>query len=358
MKNLRFNRKEMDGQHQYLDDFEGLRNFGDIDYSGYIKCKLVHNSIYSIVLPDQIYLDVGGEIEWIQPLYFSGNLVAMFDEFGVCDVTIDISYGAGLHVRFRNDEVVSRLDDGSLLYNCSLKGPVDLYQYTTGTAKVISGKPFLKLYHHTEKKSKKGILESNEFWSSNWNIQGTKKSTNISYLYLTSLPEILCTEDLAQIAMSTQGKLAFRIDSNFTNQPDLILDVYRESTDNRRFTLSFWVEASLLATQPCYRHLPPDGFGYHAIVSPFIHRIGVEFGEKIKIENDRLVPTSPKCLRYAVVGNATNVQGLKAPFDEENTQEILKVEHIKDPDDIISFWIKNGNTNQYDNKPIERGYFS
>lgn len=353
MNNLRFNRVEEQGRHIYIDDFTGRRTFEDFEYEGFIKCKLVHNDSYSVVIPDQVYIEFDGQIKWIQPLYFSGNIIGDFGCYYLCDIGIDISHGPCLRVRFRNDELESRLNDGSLLYRCKIKGPANLNLYITGDAQINAGIPSLELFHHTSEEAKKSIINSGVFYSSDWNIQGTKKSKNISYLYLTSLPEIKNTDDLNQIAMSSEGRIAFRVDSNFTNSPDLILDVYRESTENRTCTLSHWVDAELLSTQPCFRHSPPDGYGYHAVVSPFIHRIGVEHGRCVEICGDKLNASDNKLMEYTVVGDATTIDGLGAPYDEEDTPEKLKIEFLTEPDEIMSFWIKNANTNQFDNKPIE-----
>lgn len=357
MKNLRFNRIEKKGRHRYLDDFAGMRNFGDFEFDGFIKSKLVHHEKYSVVIPDQVYFKAGNNLYWLQPLYFSGNQNSWFGDFGFCDFGIDISYGECLRVRFKSTDAISWLSDGSILYKCTIRGPKFLYRYRTGEAKIEGGIPHIKLYHHTSRDSKKGIEEGSEYWSSNWNIQGTKKSTNISYLYLTSLPKISNIDDLTQIAMSSQGRLPFRVDTNFTQVPDLILDVYRESTNNRTHTLSHWVDTSFLAPQPCYRHHPPNGPGYHEIVSPFIHRIGVEYKSTISIKNEKILPLNPKSLGFAIVGDATTIDGLEAPFDEENTKEKLKIEYMIEPNEIINFWVENANTNQVDNKIIEEVKF-
>ena len=357
MRNLRFNRIEKSGRSKYIDDFGGLRKCEEFEHSGYIKCKLVHNNGYSVVCPDQIYFEAGSILHWIQPLYFSGTQIAQFEEFGRCDLDVDISHGACLRIRFKNNDAISWLDDGSIFYKCCIRGPKYLYQYRTGDAKIDDNIPYIKLYHHTSRKAKDAIKHGGEYWSSRWNIQGTKKSTNISYLYLTSLPKISNIDDLTQIAMSSQGKLAFRVDSNFTNVPDLVLDVYRESTNNRTRTLSHWVNASHLSPQPCYRHLPPDGLAYHAIVSPFIHRLGVEIDSTVLIENGHLKPKSLKSMGYTVIGEATTVVGLEAPYNEEDTEGKLMIEFIKDPEEIIEFWMKNANTNQTNNKEIEEVVF-
>lgn len=169
MDDLRFNRIRKNGRHKYLDDFDGLRRFEDHQYHGFIKCKLVHNEFYSIVLPDQIYVEFVGETRWVQPLYFIANQILKTDAFGICDIGIDISHGVCLRVRFRSDGLVSKLSDGSLFYRCEIKGPKFLYQYTTGAARVVGNRPIIKLYHHTSRASKQGIQEANEFWTSNWN---------------------------------------------------------------------------------------------------------------------------------------------------------------------------------------------
>jgi len=354
---LRFNRIRRGKAKYYLKEYGADRHLGDHIYQGFIKCKLVHANGYSVVIPDQVYVDMGGGLHWIQPLYFSGCMISQLEEYGTCSLSIDISHGVLLNVEFSNEGLVSKLNDGSLLYQCEIKAPQYLYRYTTGRSKIDEGVPLLKLHHHTTRDAKRSITSSGEFWSSGWNIQGTKKNTNISYLYMTSLPAISCDQDLCEIAMSSMGKLAFRVDQNFSVAPDLVIDVYRESTTNRTESLSYWVDSTLLATQPVYRHMPPDAVGYHEIVCPFIHRVGVENGTVIKIIGSHLAPDESKNFDYAVVGDATTVPGLAAPYDEENTEEVFKVELLEEDEDIISFWMANGNTNQYDGKHIEVANF-
>lgn len=351
MKNLRFNRIEKKGrQHEYLKDFQKFRHTGDFNYVGYIKCKLAHGISYSVVIPDQIYVKFSDKVYWIQPFYFTANRILD----NSLTMHIDISFDARLEINFK--DLISKLSDGSLFYNCTIIAPTSLNRYVTGVAKVVNNVPFIKLYHHTSPGAKKKILSSNEFWSSNWNIQGTKELSNISYLYLTAIPVILCNADLNEIAMSSRGRLHFRLDQNMSDKPDVILEVYRESTSNRTAVLSYWVDSSLLATQPVYKHKGAFPV-YYEVVCPFIYRLGVESRTKIKINGDSIIPESPKKLDYAIVGDATLEDGLRAPFDEENTKEILKIEIIPGQKDIIMFWLNNQNSNQYDNKDIETAKF-
>lgn len=349
---LKFNRIRHGKKVHYLKE-PNEQILGDEVYKGFIKCKLAHNEYYSLVIPDQIYVQLGEKTYWIQPLYFAGCVIAEFDDRGTCQINIDVTLGLVLRIEFASNELLNKLDDGSLLYACKIRAPKFLYKYVTGPAKIIDSNPYIKLHHHTSADSLQAIVNSGGFLSSNWNIQGTKKSQNISYLYMTVLPEITCIEDLGEIAMSSTGRLYFRLDQNPRNTPDLTLNVYRDSTENRTETLSYWVDATLLSTQPLHRHIDNRGIGYHAIACPFIQRIGVEFETNIKIFGNNLIPVAPKALSYAVVGDASKISGLKAPFDEEETDEVLKIEFIDDRQDIISFWMNNSNTDQYSNKMME-----
>lgn len=359
MSDLRFNRIRRYGQRIYLDAFDrSQRAFGDQAYAGYVKCKLAHGKRYSLVIPDQIYVLVGGDLHWIQPLFFSGSFISRSDHGDVCDLFVDISRGQVLRIRFESQALVERLRDGSILYGCSIHAPKFLHRYTTGPAKLVDNRPRIKLYHHTTADSKDAILKGQYFRTSAWNIQGNKKCTNIAFLYLTSLPRVECVADLQSIAMSHFGKMAFRVDDNFTNNPDLVLDVYRESTNNRTHTIGAWAFAEDLAPQPCYRHVPPNGPGYHEVVSPFIHRIPSTPGGIVEIREELLQPQQSELLFHAIVGDATTIDGLRAPFDEEHTNELLKTERIEPPDDIVSFWIANPNMNHYDGKQIENFSFA
>ena len=147
--------------------------------------------------------------------------------------------------------------------------------------------------------------------------------------------------------MSSQGKLSFRLDQNNRPTADVTLVVYRESTSNRTHTLNYWVNSSDLLPQPIYKHT--FGSVYYEVVSPFIHRIGSEIGKTVLICDHKLVPKNHKNLDYVVFGDCMKEEGLKAPYDEEETSEILKIQNINDGMEIFDFWFNNGNTELYKN---------
>lgn len=350
---LRFNRINKRGRRIYLSDYENGRIAGDESYGGYIKCKLVHNRHYSLLLPDQVYVDLNGKTLWFQPLFYSANLISNYGTHGTCKISIDVSHCIVLDISFKNCDVIHRLDDCSLVYRCEIKAPKNLYRYATGRANMGRNGPRLQLYHHTNKEAKESILAGGEYRTSNWNIRGTKKLINISYLYLTSLPVIEMDEDLGVIAMSSDGRLGFRTDLNYSGMPDLILTVYRESTTERTEVLSHWVDATSLATQPVYRHCDLGGFKYYEVVCPFVHRIGAEPGTTVAISDDCITPHSAKNFGYAIVGDATTKTGLAAPYDEEQTHAIFKIECLAGGVDIIDYWIANANTDKFSSKMVE-----
>lgn len=352
-EDLKFNRITKKGRRYYLTEYANGRVVGDEIYTGIIKCKLVHNDGYSLVLPDQVYVEFGGEVLWFQPLYYSGCMIRQHDDHGECSISIDISHCIVLNILFRTDGVINRLVDCSVLYQCQIKAPKYLHRYSTGRAVLDSNGPRIRLYHHTNGGARNGIVGSSEYWSSAWNIRGTKKLVNIHYLYLTSLPVIEMEEDLSVIAMSSDGRLGFQTDFNTTGKPELVLTVYRESTTERTEVLTHWVDPTDLATQPAYRHRDPTGFGYHEVVCPFVHRIGVEPDATVGIYGNALQSHTPKDLGYAVVGDATTVDGLAAPYDEEQTHDVFKIECLGADHDIISFWMSNPNSDQFSGKEIE-----
>ncbi|MHB8202910.1 MAG: hypothetical protein ACYDHG_04295 [Desulfomonilaceae bacterium] len=356
-RNLRFNRHESDGKHFYIKDLENYRHSGHKKYSGFLKCKLAHDPSYSVVVPDQIYLDSKGASYWIQPLYFSANRIAISEHSQICHIGIDISFGAVLSIEFKPAGVIKKLRDGSFLYKCKIVGPKNLHRYATGASRLHKGTPYLELFHHTNRQAKDSILKSSEFRTSIWNIQGTKKLRNISYLYLSALDKIQCTADLHEIAMSNVGFIPVRLDSNPTNIPDDQIDVYPENVVNRLHTISTWIRADYLSPQNVYRHEHPGKPVDYEIASPFVQKAGVLPDSVVRICKSGLIPSSPKSFEYMVVGTATTTAGLRQPFDEEDTRQIWKIQRIDDGEDIIGFWIANANTSLYDGQTVELAEF-
>lgn len=352
-KNLRFNRLESKHERHYMKEFKAGRPKGNQRYTGFIKCKLLHHRDYSTIIPDQIYLKGADELLWIQPLFFLPSILAFDAVSGIARIYIDVSHGTCVTVEFQSDWVQCRLRDGSLLYRCNLLSIPALFSYATGTARLTESGPQLRLFHHTTPQAKKAILASSEFFSSSWNMQGNKKLANISYLYLTALKDISHEADLQEIAMASDGKTPLRCDQNFTEVPDVILTVSRESTSNRSQSICSWVDADLLSPQHIYKHSPRDGQTYYGVVSPFISRVGVRPENNIHIKDATLIPLSPKLLEYVIVGDATTIEGLRAPYDEEDTTQILKIAKAHDDGDFISYWRDHANSRVFQSISIE-----
>src|ERR1700730_3253244 len=313
----------------------GSNGIGSTAHQGYIKCKLAHGMGYSVIVPDALFLGSAAD-RWIQPLAFGPNVLERFDDHIRCTFSVDVSCGHRLRVEFTNGDLVSTLTDGAELYRCTFSGPPDLSDYATGNSFLVPGQaPYLRLYHHTSGDAKKKIERSGEFWGSKWNIQGThKKLTNVGYVYFTSLDRVSHPDDLKMVAMASDGKLTFAIDgflpprvlspgweNRYKNQL-LVLPVYRASTADRTETLEFDIESTLLAPQHVLRHLPPADPVWYEIAAPFVHRVVIEASATLKFSARRIdyaaVPT--KRFDYVVVGDATTVDGLAAPYDEEDTR--------------------------------------
>jgi hypothetical protein len=228
--------------------------------------------------------------------------------------------------------------------------------------------PYLRLYHHTSRDAKQNIERSGEFWGSKWNIQGThKKLTNVAYVYFTPLDSVVHPDDLKMIAMASDGLLTFTVDGfqppgilmpgweNGYKDQILILPVYRASTVDRTETLEFDIASTLLAPQHVLRHSPPAEPVWYEIATPFVHRIGIEPTATLRFRSRRLdyATVQTKRFDYVVVGDATTVDGLAAPYDEEDTRFLLKIERPSTGTTTLEFWFEHGNQDLYSDKRIE-----
>ncbi len=351
-QNLRFNRVETSTNHYYCNYFY-KRHFGEIVYRGYIKCKLIHADGFSLIVPDQLYLLSDGLL-WIQPITFTANVLSKYNDWVQCKLYIDISFGNVLEVTFLSENFIRSFADGSQLFHCEIKGPEELDKYATGEAELRDDNiPYIRLYHHTSDDTRKLILTSGFYKPSFWNIQGTKRLENIGYVYFTCLDEIKYDSDLEQIAMASKGLIAFRLDQNPGNEPDCILEVYRDKTLNRRATIMQWVDTTLLASQPIFKHSPSSPPVYYEVVQHFTFRIGIQKNSVVNILGNELEAAHPKNFRYLILGDATTLDGLKAPFDEEDTSEIFKIEYIEDGSTLLDFWFDHSNKDLFSIKTIE-----
>ena len=298
------------------------------------------------------------EAFWIQPLFFGPPHLTKFDNDILCRFVVDISFGHKLMVEFSSSGFISRLQDGSEFYKCSISGTPNLHEFSTGQFQLSKqNEPFLKLYHHTSKETKDKIQKSGYYKPSSWNIQGNKKLNNVGYVYFTCLDKIKTDDDLIQIAMASDGRIGLRVDQNLSNLPDVILDVYRDSTLKRKENISHFVRADILSPQHIYLHrTPPDGLPvYYGIVKYFIYRIGIEPDTKLFFNKEHIETQNLQLKRfdYIILGDASTLEGLEAPYDEENTQQVFKIEKVDKEKNILEFWFNHSNQDHFSCKNID-----
>ncbi len=365
--NRQFNRIETANGHCYLGDF-GSEGIGGQMYSAFIKCKLAHGIGRSIIVPDALFLGKEGT-KWIQPLAFGPPILSKFSEHVVeCWLSIDVSCSQRVEVAFKAGDFTQSFEDGSELYRCSVRGPRSFKAHATGDSELRRHKaPLVTLYHHTAEDSKKSIIASGSFRLSHWNIQGTeKKVKNAGYVYFTALDRISCDDDLKCIAMSADEVIYMTVDG-FTRplviSTDMVarfgkeilpLKVYRGSTKDRTATLKFKIDASTLAPQHLLLHTGVLPMWYE-VCNPFTQRVGVQPGNILEFRDGTIERGSfpAKTFQYVVVGDASSVGGLAAPFSEETTEFIFKIEPTQSGRPLLQLWFDLGNTDLYSTKSPE-----
>lgn len=364
--NKRFNRWETAFSHQYNNLF-GTEPRGTSTHVGLVKCKLFHGPGASVIVPDVIFLGLEGK-QWIQPLAFHAPLLMKSENEIWCRIHVDISGGQQIVVAFKASDYLTRFDDGSELFKCELQGPFNLMDHATGKSWLEDGtQPVLELFHHTKAESKDSILKGGYFRPSFYNIQGNKTLVNTGYTYFTPLDRIVHDEDLKRIAMASDGKIHLMVDGFeppkvlFPGWEDryknfiLVLGVYRQSTLDRRHTITLGVDAAALAPSHLLMHTNQSLSRYYEIASPFIHRVGMYSETQLGITNLRIRADNPavKRFKHIVVGDATTLDGLAAPYDEENTKAIFKIEFITEGSNMLRFWMDNSNQDHFTGKTIQ-----
>lgn len=359
--NKRYNRLESKNGHFYPPfDYTNDHGSRTKEYKARIKCCLLHTKNSSFIFPEILFLEKG----WIQPLHFCASMISKISETEhICTIPVDISGGITLKVNIMSDGFIKQFEDGSQLFECQLTGPHDLDDYCSGEYKTEDGDFYLRLFHHTDDQGFAGINSSKTLFTSSWNYQGTKKIKNFGFGYLTHIPQIKYENDLKTIAMSVDEKLHYHIDTfippkvlphNFEElYPNDIYvpKVYRSTTSDRKKTIAFWINSELIDIKHLYFHSDPTKF--YEICFPYIHRIKtppkhkLEFDKTFSIKTNFAVPKKD----YCIVGDATKIEGLAAPFEEDSSNYIAKVENCGKLT-LMEFWSKNGNTDLFTQKPV------
>lgn len=365
--NRRFNREESAHEHYYYDNY-GWANSERVRKEGWIKCRLLHGTGYSLIVPDQLFIE-HKKLLWIQPLAFSAVALGKFDDTTIeARLPVDVSCGHNIEMRFAHRDFVRDLPDGSQLFRCELFGPADLHEFATGEAEWgPDHAPYLRLYHHTTMEACSKIEASRHFRTGPYNIQGTTKQLkNVAYAYFTPLDRITTAGDLRRIAMAPGGIIELRRDGfdpprvllpgwEETYKNDILrLPVYPCDKSKREVAIEVWVDSTILAPQHIYRH--DEGAAvYFELPHSFIHRVGTEPSQNVFFNDQKRIARQAglKVFDYVVVGDCTTIAGLAAPYDEEDTTHIMKLERVPDGKTMLGFWFEFGNQDLYTGKQVK-----
>lgn len=336
-------------------------------FDGLVKLRLGHAAFGSMLLPELMFIKLAGW-RFYQPSFFGPPMLGFNVEAGIHEARFSVDVGnpretspTRLIIKIRSDGLVRPYDDGAQLYRCVIEGPTRLLRYASGRCQPRSDNDFdIHLQHITNPTAYASIKSSGELWSSRWNLQGTRELSNVAYVYLTSLPSIKSEADLRRIAMSSDGVIAFQTTSYRAREETLKLKVYRESTTGRTAKLPVTVATDLLAPPHMLIHRPLGDGAYYEVIGPEIYRVGVQPGVRLQYANGMgtVAGGALKRFDYVVVGDASRVEGLAAPYNEEETKEVVHVEKLDAGIDLFDFWQANKNSDQVSNRRPEPRIFS
>ena len=324
-------------------------------YEGFVKFKLAHSVGYSVFLPDAIFLEGEDGWRWFEPKMFEAPLLSFYGQQSYAQFVVETSHGDEILLATTVDRFVKRLSDRAQLFRCRVAGHAELLSRSAGRAYLRPDGGFdLELFHHTSPAARDAIVASGELRGSAWNIRGTRRLENASYAYLTSLPQIRNSFDLQAIAMASDGVLHFLLDGRTPPDGVVTLRVYRETTANRTATLALRIPAEFVASQHLWRHEPHDRGVFYENSHSAIYRVGLAPGATLPF-SDGLVSLDAEGLKrfgYVIVGDARSPVGIAAPFEEETTSGIAKIEFCNDLD-LLTFWRTRANEDHFSGKSTE-----
>ena len=340
---------------------------------GYAKVRLAHGDRGTIVVVDALFAlrHLTSSIwDYYLPSFYGPPVLAFNlgqhdgqGSFHTLRISVDFAgprktEALRVSLSFRSDDRASTYNDGAQLYRCTIEHNEPLIHCRAGCARYDGNSFYLKAFHHTTFTARIKIKSSGYLLGSPWNLQGTRKLLNVRYPYFTTLRRIRNEFDLMRIAMASSGEIHLRGTGGYaTPDPLVTLMVYRESTSNRRSPMSFWIPAEIIAPNHLRFHRPlGSAAGYYEVVLPEVVRVGITPDSVLRIYGDAVHPREDqlRTFDYLVCGDAATDDGLIAPFDEENTSDVVHLERLTNGD-LFQFWQQNANSDQVsDRKPEYR----
>lgn len=287
----------------------------------------------------------------------TATLLGFLDDAAYAQFSFEPSGELRLIVAITRDRFVRTYDDGSFLYACRIAGPAGFEARATGGCRVAEDHTDLaRLIPSHDRRSGRRDLREPAFSWLKLEHPGNKALVNVAYAYFTSLPTITTDAELQSIAMATDGEVSL-IRTNGATPADVVnIKVYRENTFNRRHSIAVRVPAHAVAPQHIWRHDPYEQATYYEVSKPAIFRIGLEPSTVLPFDGQAIdiSQASMKRFDYVILGYADTLDGLLAPYDEEETKQIFKVERCED---LFAFWRDHANSDQFSQKTLEMQKF-
>lgn len=106
-----------------------------------------------------------------------------------------------------------------------------------------------------------------------------------------------------------------------------------------------------LYLHPCVGTEP----AYFEVVSPEVIRVGVVPSAMLHLSKSEVSVEAADLKRfdYVILGDAETLDGLAAPYNEEETRQITHLERLDAATDLFDFWLAHQNTDQISDRVIE-----
>lgn len=185
---------------------------------------------------------------------------------------------------------------------------------------------YIALYHHTNKKAYKLIMETKYFLNSKWNFQGTNKFEEYGFIYFTNLKTIRNMQDLMKIGMRTVGS---EIGVISDIDEEAYIKVYREEVKNRNRSIKVWIKPEMLHLNSIILHKThttplctvSDYYSWIEIFCSSIYRVIREGDATLKVKrvskNEVMILDEDEIYEYGfLAGLGYKIEDLKMLWSE------------------------------------------
>jgi len=120
---------------------EPLQEDGEKAIEGFIKLRLGHSEVGTIIIPDFVFINEGRKVKYFSPSFFSACSIGFNVDDGLHKATLSVDFaspnqieGTRAQIEIQSIDRILSYDDGAQLYKCSIRCDDKILNFSAGEA--------------------------------------------------------------------------------------------------------------------------------------------------------------------------------------------------------------------------------